>query len=75
MRSYRLCSQLPEKVLQKMTERKLTVSTLQELLSKLDPDDILVPNHLGNLIIERNGVAIGFVDTLVKKIIILAELE
>lgn len=58
-----------------MTERKLTVAALQELLSQLDPDDMLFPNHLGNLIIEKNGEPIGFLDTLVKKIIILKELD
>lgn len=43
-------------------EHCITVATLRELLSELREDDILIPNDVGNLAIERNGLYIGYVD-------------
>lgn len=42
----------------------ITVKRLRELLNELRDDDILIPNAVGNLKIDRNGAYVGFVDLL-----------
>ena len=42
----------------------ISVSDLRRLLALLRDDDVLIPNTVANLIIERDGVRIGFVDLL-----------
>jgi hypothetical protein len=43
-------------------DHRLKVSTLIESLQKLNPDDILWPNMVHNLTVERDGKFIGYID-------------
>ena len=45
-------------------DHEITVSKLEYLLESLLPDDVLVPNAVMNLLIERHGIAIGFINLL-----------
>jgi hypothetical protein len=45
-------------------EHEITVATLRELLTQLEPEDVLIPNVVGNLKIVRGGTYIGYVDLL-----------
>ena len=45
-------------------EHLITVGRLRELLSLLRDDDVLIPNKVANLKIERDGAYVGYVDLL-----------
>lgn len=47
-----------------MIEHEITVAKLGELLKELDDNDVLIPNGVRNLTIERGGKYIGFVNLL-----------
>ncbi len=45
-------------------EHNITVGLLKVLLEELDDDDLLIPNTVRNLSIERNGEYWGFINLL-----------
>lgn len=47
-----------------MIRHAIKVGDLRALLAELNDDDVLVPNEVRNLRIERNAAAVGFVDLL-----------
>ena len=42
----------------------ITVGSLADLLRLLEPTDVLIPNTVGNLRIDRAGEYIGYIDLL-----------
>lgn len=46
------------------TAHIVTVAKLAELLTQLEPNDLLVPNSVDNLAILRAGTQIGYIDLL-----------
>lgn len=45
-------------------EHSISVKELMAVLALLPPDDILFPNRVANLSIERDGKLVGFIDLL-----------
>jgi hypothetical protein len=43
-------------------DHKITVAKLQELLASLNPTYILSPNMVGNLLISKDEIPLGYID-------------
>lgn len=43
-------------------KKSISVENLKKALEKLEDDDILYPNQVGNLTVVRNGNYIGYID-------------